>query len=84
MTVRLLFFSQLRDLCGADELAFELEPADGETVVGDLLEKLYTDYEGMREWDGRLLVAVNQEYADRRTALSEGDEVAVMPPVQGG
>ena len=82
MKVRVLFFSQLRDLCGTDELACELE-ADG-AVVGALLEKLYLDHEGLREWDGRLLVAVNQEYADRDTALGEGDEVAVMPPVQGG
>ena len=82
MTVRVLLFSQLRDLCGVDELACALDST--ETVVGDLLKRLYDDYEGLREWDGRLLLAVNQEYADRDKALSEGDEVAIMPPVQGG
>ena len=82
MNVRVLFFSQLRDLCGVDELACALD--SGDAVVGDLLEKLYADHDGLREWDGRLLVAVNQEYADRGTELSEGDEIAVMPPVQGG
>lgn len=82
MNVRVLFFSQLRDLCGVDELACALD--SGDAVVGDLLEKLYTDHDGLREWDGRLLVAVNQEYADRATTLGEGDEIAVMPPVQGG
>ena len=68
MTVRVLLFSQLRDLCGVDELACAL--GSTETVVGDLLKKLYADYKGLREWDGRLLIAVNQEYADRNTALS--------------
>ena len=82
MKVRVLFFSQLRDLCGVDELACGLD-ADGASV-GALLEKLYADHDGLREWDGRLLVAVNHEYADRDTGLGEGDEVAVMPPVQGG
>ena len=82
MTVRVLFFSQLRDLCGVDELACELP--SGEASVGDLLESLYADFEKFREWDGRLLVAVNQEFADRGVLLNEGDEVAVMPPVQGG
>jgi molybdopterin synthase catalytic subunit len=31
-----------------------------------------------------LLYAVNQEYADRDRPLSDGDEVAVIPPVSGG
>lgn len=31
-----------------------------------------------------LLYAVNREYADRSTALSDGDEVALIPPVSGG
>lgn len=29
-------------------------------------------------------VAVNQEYADRRHILQDGDEVAILPPVSGG
>jgi MoaE-MoaD fusion protein len=33
---------------------------------------------------GGLLYAVNREYADRATPLSDGDEVAVIPPVSGG
>ena len=31
-----------------------------------------------------LLYAVNREYASAETALSDGDEVAVIPPVSGG
>ena len=38
----------------------------------------------LREWDASLLVAVDQDYAKRGTALHEGAEVAIMPPVQGG
>lgn len=30
------------------------------------------------------LLAVNQTFADRSTPLSDGDEVALMPPVSGG
>jgi MoaE-MoaD fusion protein len=33
---------------------------------------------------GGLLYAVNREYADRATPLSDCDEVAVIPPVSGG
>ena len=31
-----------------------------------------------------LVVAVNQEYQDREYVLSNGDEVALIPPVSGG
>ena len=31
-----------------------------------------------------LLYAVNKRYADRETALADGDEVALIPPVSGG
>ena len=31
-----------------------------------------------------LLYAVNREYADRERELSDGDEVALIPPVSGG
>jgi molybdopterin synthase catalytic subunit len=31
-----------------------------------------------------LLYAVNRRYADRTTALADGDEVALIPPVSGG
>ncbi|MCY2954251.1 MAG: MoaD/ThiS family protein [Planctomycetota bacterium] len=32
----------------------------------------------------RVAFAVNRGYARRQTALREGDEVAVIPPVSGG
>jgi len=33
---------------------------------------------------GTLLAAVNREYAAADTALKDGDEVALFPPVSGG
>ena len=81
MTVRVLFFSSLRDLAGESETELELP---GGASVGDLLDDLGSRIPGMAEWDSRLLVAVDQEYADRGEVLREGQEVAVMPPVQGG
>jgi sulfur-carrier protein len=34
--------------------------------------------------DQRVMMAVNQELADRDTPLKDGDEVALFPPVTGG
>jgi len=81
MTVRVLFFSLLRDLAGTDRLALEL-PAPSN--LGDAVALLRERFPSLGAWEGRLLLAVNGEYADRATELADGDEVAVMPPVQGG
>ena len=82
MTVRVLFFSLLRDVVGAEELEWEL-PDDGMTVSA-LLGQLYEKWPGLQEWDSKILVALDLDYVDRGTELSDGQEVAIMPPVQGG
>lgn len=82
MKVRVLFFSVLRDITSASEVAVDL-PAE-KRVVSGLLDDLFERWPRLREWDRSLLVAVDQVYAHRDTPLREGSEVAIMPPVQGG
>ena len=81
MIVRSLFFAQYRDMAGADELAVEL-PAGAR--VADLVERLRADRGGLAALPATPVVAVNMEYAPLATRLSEGDEVAFIPPVAGG
>lgn len=83
MKIRVLFFSILQDIVGAAELEEEL-PQDQNWKVSDLLERLYAKYEGLRVWDGKILVALDMEYVDRDKELADGQELAIMPPVQGG
>ena len=52
--------------------------------ISDLLDRLYERHEGMREWDRQLLVAIDCAYAERDSLLRDGQEIAIMPPVQGG
>lgn len=82
MTVKVLFFSLLRDVVGADELDWEVGGED--LTVSTLLEQLYAKWPRLREWDTKILVAVDLDYVERDAALKPGQEVAVMPPVQGG
>lgn len=82
--VTVLFFSVLRDLVGADQLSFPLTATDEIPLLRDLLAALYVAHPALESWDSRLLLAVNAEFALRSAPLSEGDEVALMPPVQGG
>jgi molybdopterin synthase catalytic subunit/molybdopterin converting factor small subunit len=73
MSVRVRLFAGLRERAGWSEREVEA------TSVADVWGRL-----GLGEEPEGLLYAVNQEYADRSTALSDGDEVAVIPPVSGG
>jgi molybdopterin converting factor small subunit len=79
ISIRLQYFSQLRDLKGPAEL----DLAPGTTVAG-LLEKLYGLLPGLKGWDKCLLVAAGLEYVPRDYILSTGELISLMPPVQGG
>jgi molybdopterin synthase catalytic subunit len=75
MQIRVLLFAALREALG------ELE--DGSTI-GELLGSLESRHPALAASRGRVLIALNQERASEQTALSEGDEVALLPPVSGG
>ena len=82
MEITVLFFSLFRDSTGTDQRNLTLP--EGETSVAEVLEQIYEIYPKLREWDSRMLVARNCEYADRTEKVVPGDELALMPPVQGG
>src|SRR5207244_11714540 len=59
---------------------------NGGRTVGDLVGLLEKDYPEMAELihKKRVLVSVNHEIAHQDTVISEGDEVALLPPFAGG
>lgn len=81
MIVRSLFFAQYREFAGADELRVELPPG---ASVADLVAALRGRANGLSSLPAAPLVAVNMDYAPLATKLSDGDEVAFIPPVAGG
>jgi len=81
MNIEVLYFSLLRDISGAEKESVVLDEA---ADVAGLLGTMFSRYPALADWDKSLLIAVNGEYADRDRALADGDEVALMPPVQGG
>ena len=76
MRVAVKLFAALREQAGLRER--ELELADG-ARVDDVWPAL-----GLGEEPRGLVYAVNRAYAERGTALADGDEVALIPPVSGG
>ena len=80
INVKIKCFSQVKYALGKDELNLDLKT--GTTSLD--LEKLIR-----KEADGKLdgvsqRVAVNQKYVPTETVLKDSDEVAFIPPVQGG
>ena len=81
MKIRVQFYSQLRDLAGAQTLDVDLAE---KATVADLLEKLYQKTPALRARDKSILVGAGVEFVDRDYELQPDDEIAIMPPVQGG
>ena len=81
MRVRVLFFASLKDIVGSRELP--LEVADGSTI-SDLLSQLESNYPRMKDYRSVILTAINEDYVDKTARISEGDEIAIFPPVSGG
>jgi MoaE-MoaD fusion protein len=82
IVVHVRLFAMLRERARSDSV--ELRLAAGATVA-DALAAL-AEHDALRELLARLPVrmAVNRDYASERTALREGDELALIPPVSGG
>jgi MoaD family protein len=81
MTVRVQFYAQLRDLVGIREL--DIDVAEGSTIR-DLLEQVYAQQPKLRPHDKSILIGAGVEFVDRSYQLKPGDEISIMPPVQGG
>ena len=81
MKIHVQFYAQLRDLVGMGEL--DLDLAEGATVR-DLLEKIYTQQPVLRAHDKSILIGAGVEFVNRNYKLKESEEIAIMPPVQGG
>lgn len=81
MRVRAHFYAQLRDVTGVETFETELaEPA----TASDLLGKIFTAFPRLRDHDKTILMGAGIEFVDREYKLSHNEEIAIMPPVQGG
>jgi len=78
--IRVRLFAALRELAGSAELS----DLRGRTV-GDLTDLLAHRYgERFARVADVSSFVVNGERASRETAVADGDEVAILPPVSGG
>lgn len=78
--LEVLFFAAAREAVGAASVRLALPAA---TTVDALATALRARYPGLAAV-GAVRFAVGERFADGATVLSDGDVVALIPPVSGG
>jgi molybdopterin converting factor subunit 1 len=73
-------FAGHRESVGASELEVEID--EGSTVED--LRSVLASHPAIGSLLGGAAVALNRRYAESHVVVSEGDEVAIIPPVAGG
>ena len=79
VTVRL--FARLRDIAGTGDLSRE---APAGATVRDVWRGLVAEFAEMARYESSMSSAVNADYARMTVTVSDGDEIAFLPPVSGG
>jgi len=80
MKVLVKCFSQVKYAVGTSELVLDLNPG---STTADLEAVIREKSSGALD-DVTLRTAVNKDYVSQPVMLDDGDEVAFIPPVQGG
>lgn len=81
MKIRVQFYAQLCDVAGVREQ--DVDVPEG-SMVRDLLDQIYTQHPSLRVHDKSILIGAGVKFIDRNYKLKSGEEISVMPPVQGG
>ena len=85
MKIKVLFFASFKEYLGVGETEETLsQGADVELLCETLSQNGAEWLELFGNPSGTVKVSINQEMADLKDRLSDGDEVAFFPPVTGG
>ena len=70
-----------KDLMGGSQVSLKM---DGDSVYPEELKQiLITKYPRLQE-ASNFMIAVNKEYSKNETKIKDSDEVAIIPPTNGG
>lgn len=81
MEINILLFAYLKEVAGKPVISITLpEPA----TAGSLLTRISEIYPNVADQVEYFRVSVDGEYVTTDTAISEKNEIAIIPPVSGG
>ena len=81
MRVNVRLFARLRELVGTGDLTID---APRGATVREVWQALVQLHPSASVYERSMSCAVNLDYARMTSPVSEGDEVAFLPPVSGG
>ena len=83
VTVTILYFASAREIVGLQ--SEQLLISQTSLSEAELLTILTQRHQHLAKLEGRLVIAHNESYISGSVIeLSEGDEIALIPPVSGG
>lgn len=81
ITITVKLFAIYREVYGVSELKWTFA---AHSPVGAVLDRVLTEYPQLEPWRDRTQLGVNLQVVSPTTPLAEGDEVVLIPPVNGG
>jgi len=81
MKVIVKLFAGARELAGTKEVSLDLPLG---ATIRQLREQLIAEHEKLRPLLSHAMFAIDAEYCDNETQVTENTEIACIPPVSGG
>lgn len=81
ITVTVKLFAAYQEAYGVPELVLELPSG---TAVEEVRDRLIAEHPKLAQWRDITRFGINLQFVEPNTALQEGDEIVLIPPVSGG
>ena len=81
ISISLKLFAVYQETLGAKEILLTL-PAG--TTAEMVCDRLIADHPELEQWKPLTRYGINLQFVEAQTALSNGDELVLIPPVSGG
>ncbi|MEO0768303.1 MAG: MoaD/ThiS family protein [Cyanobacteria bacterium J06649_4] len=81
ITITLKLFAIYQEALGQPEKEMILPVG---TTAGDVLDQVLEAHPTLAQWKDLTRFGVNLQFVDAGTALQDGDELVLIPPVSGG
>lgn len=79
MKVEVKYFARFREITGTESETVSTAASDISGLLADIF-RIHPALTG----EQNMLIALNESFADGGASISDGDRIAVLPPVSGG